>query len=116
MFHSTYFIDHKKAFEEFKALAGKHGLTAVDHGHGHWQVRGGARIVNYYPSKGTVYICGDSKSKRRCSPEVAVQVALAVLPPEKKDSGGFLPPKNTPVEKSGSYQLKGGFLSDTKPE
>lgn len=108
-------------FAEFKALAEKQGLTARDCGNGHWQVRGGARIVNYYPDRGTVYVCGDSGSKRNCKPERAVQAALAgPLKPQElpKSAGSFAvqKPEAKPVEKSGSYKLKGGFLADTKPE
>lgn len=116
MFNSLYHVDPKKAFEEFKTLAAKHGLVASDCGHGHWQLRGGARIVNYYPSKGTVYVCGDSGSKRHCPPERAIQAALASTASQKlpEHTAGVVASKQaeTSVQQAGEYQPKGGFLAD----
>lgn len=113
MFNSLYHVDPKKAFEEFKTLAAKHGLVASDCGHGHWQLRGGARIVNYYPSKGTVYVCGDSGSKKRCWPEYAMQVAKSVQPLVKHPFGSFLSKQQEKsAEKPVQYKVKGGFLAD----
>ena len=45
-------------FSKFNAMAVEAGLTAKDHGNGHYQLKGGFRVVNYYPSKMTVYIAG----------------------------------------------------------
>ena len=44
-------------FTDFADLASKHQLTAVDYGRGHWQLCGGT-VVNFYPSRGTIYPVG----------------------------------------------------------
>lgn len=47
-------------FEEFKTKAGDLGLTVIDRGNGHWQVKG-KLLVNFYPRHGTVYVAGTTK-------------------------------------------------------
>ena len=48
-------------FESLSELATQRGLIAADCGNGHWQVRGGRFVVNYYPSRGTLYVNGTHK-------------------------------------------------------
>lgn len=52
-------------FKQFARQCEVNGLEAVDYGNGHWQVRGGAVIVNYYPHSkrgGTVFISGTTRA------------------------------------------------------
>ncbi len=48
-------------FSEFQNIAASRGLQAkhLNHGH-HWQLKGGPYTVNYYPSKGRIYLNGYS--------------------------------------------------------
>lgn len=51
-------------FHEFKNCVGQKGLTAIDHGGGHWQVMGNGKLVNWYPfsKKTTLYNATDKKT------------------------------------------------------
>ena len=51
-------------FKQFEKEALKLGLVASDKGNWHWQVKG-KLIVNYYPSRGTIYIAGTTKGTRQ---------------------------------------------------
>lgn len=64
------------AFETFKAKAAEKGLAAVDHGRGHWQIRGGYLLVNFYPRTGTIFINGMVNGKKSGSVGQAIQSAL----------------------------------------
>jgi len=69
-------------FETLKKLAERHGMEAVDHGHGHWQVRG-PLTVNYYPHarRGpTIYVNGTSRSSFTGSIDDAVRSAMEPPP------------------------------------
>ena len=46
------------AFDAFSQQVIAAGLIPINHGGGHWQIKGGKFLVNYYPSRGTVYIAG----------------------------------------------------------
>ena len=45
-------------FAQFKTIVESKGLQAVDHGRGHWQIRGGRFCVNFWPRKGSYYVNG----------------------------------------------------------
>lgn len=45
-------------FQKFRKQVESEGLTAHDHGNGHWRITGGDYGVNFYPRTGTVYING----------------------------------------------------------
>lgn len=47
-----------KSFDIFMEIVARAGLTALDRGNGHWQITGGAMLVNYYPQRGTIYVAG----------------------------------------------------------
>ena len=52
-------------FTQFHKLCGKSSLDAIDHGCGHWQIRGGVVLVNYYPEgkRGpTIYVNGGKRT------------------------------------------------------
>lgn len=64
-------------FQGFANLCERNGLTARLCNQYHWQITGGRFIVNYYPTKGTVYLCGvTEKERRNAKPEYAVALAL----------------------------------------
>lgn len=48
----------RPTFEEFRATVESSGLQAIDHGRGHWQIKGGRFRVNYYPETRTFYVNG----------------------------------------------------------
>ena len=50
-------------FKEFANEAVKAGLSPCDKGNLHWQVKG-KLLVNYYPSRGTIYVAGTTKGRR----------------------------------------------------
>ena len=73
-------------YANFSAAIAKAGLTARDCGHGHWQVTGGAFVVNCWPwAKGgaTVHVAKTNKGRKvpvgACA-AACVQMATA-LPP-----------------------------------
>jgi 5-methylcytosine-specific restriction endonuclease McrA/uncharacterized coiled-coil protein SlyX len=59
-------MSRHEQFADFTRLAANAGLTAVDHGNGHWQLQGGALLVNYYPSTGKVFVNGMRKGMEGC--------------------------------------------------
>lgn len=59
-----------------KLAAERHGLVVAQfNGGSHWQIRGGAFVVNYYPTKGTCFVNGMAKGFK-CRPAQALEVAL----------------------------------------
>lgn len=64
-------------FNEFVSRCREHGLEAVCHGHGHWQILGGRQIVNFYPEtkRGPrVYVDGRKHGQRG---DMAVAIRFA---------------------------------------
>lgn len=51
-------------WEEFEGLVEKADLQPINCGRGHWQIKGGTFTVNYYPSRGTIYVNGTHSDKR----------------------------------------------------
>lgn len=79
-------------FEDLATAATEAGLAAVDRGGGHWQVRGGVHLVNFYPlgTKGpTLYVAGSGSGKRLGG--TAREIIAAVL------SATEAPPRRPPV-------------------
>ena len=68
---------------QLRNAAKKAGLTIEDKGKGHFQITGGALLVNYYPTskKQTAYVDGTRGAMFHVNPQEAV--ALANKPPEK---------------------------------
>lgn len=50
------------AFARFNRDVMRAGLSARDCGNGHWQITGGAFLVNYYPSTRKIYVAATTKS------------------------------------------------------
>lgn len=70
---------------EFAKQCAESGLEVVDYGKGHWQIRGGVVIVNYYPHAkrgASVYVNGTASKFPiyRPSPENVIAFALGRLP------------------------------------
>lgn len=63
-------------FAEFQSKAESAGLRARNCGNGHWQLTNGTTVVNYYPSRGTVYVKTMGRGRRGHSPEQAIAIAL----------------------------------------
>lgn len=63
------------SFAKFKGIVEKAGLEAVDHGNNHWQIKGGAVLVNYYPSTRTAYANGTVRGAKDCSIGKAIDMA-----------------------------------------
>lgn len=62
------------------------GLIPVNHGRGHWQIKGGPLLVNYYPATGTIYVNGTTGGRRG---KLEDAIAAAKTPPpvtEDRDS------------------------------
>jgi len=61
--------------------ARKHGLEVVERGAGHFQIKGGKLLVNYYPDsrKRSAYVAGTTRRYEHVTPERAV--AMALQPP-----------------------------------
>ena len=59
-------------------LAGEHGLTIIEKGKGHFQIKGGPCLVNYYPfsKRQTAYLAGTTMGQAHATPDVAIQLAL----------------------------------------
>lgn len=74
------------AFEKFLEKCKAKGLQAFDFGNGHWQIRGGAQLVNWYPTskKRSIYI---DKTSGRISfsgtEALAIEAAIGNLGKEK---------------------------------
>lgn len=68
----------KMTFADFAKAVASVGLNAVECSPVHWQIRGGVVIVNYYPTRGTVYFNGAiSKDQTRAmTPNQIVELAL----------------------------------------
>ena len=64
-----------KAFAKFKGIVEKAGLEALDYGNNHWQIKGGAVMVNYYPSTRTAYANGTVRGIKDCSVGKAIDLA-----------------------------------------
>ena len=47
-----------RAFRDFARAVRAAGLEPIDHGNGHWQIKGGPLLVNFYPAWGTIYVQG----------------------------------------------------------
>lgn len=45
-------------YEKFSQQVVAIGLTPRDCGEGHWQIRGGKYLVNFYPQKPSFFVCG----------------------------------------------------------
>ncbi len=68
-------------FEDFAKQVRAAGLEPADRGNGHWQIRGGALLVNFYPHakrRPTFYVAGTT-SKR--SGGIADAIAATKTPP-----------------------------------
>lgn len=73
-----------KRIDKLRKQAEARGLTVVDRGNGHWQIKGGPLLVNFYPfaKKGpTLYINGMHKGMPVSSDEKVVDAAFN--PPPK---------------------------------
>lgn len=70
--------DGSWSFTALECAAGSAGLVAVHCSGWHWQVRGGPIIVNFYPTKGTVYVNGavEKCRERAWTPEAVVGIAI----------------------------------------
>jgi len=83
----------KSAESVLKRIAEKRGLTVVHRGNGHFQIIGGALLVNYYPesNKRAAYIQGMACAHYRVSPEQAVEMAVTPqgLPIKTKRRGKY---------------------------
>lgn len=68
---------------QLRNAAKKAGLKIVDKQNGHFQIVGGALLVNYWPTskKQTAYVAGTRESITRVTPRQAVE--LANRPPAK---------------------------------
>jgi len=53
-------------FTNFKKKVEATGLKAIDRGRGHYQISGGPMLVNYYPTKGTIYVAGTMDALTDC--------------------------------------------------
>lgn len=79
--------------KRLKHSAKAHGLQVVERGKGHFQITGGALLVNYYPAskRKVAYIAGTTEGVPWCTPEKAVSMALKappMAPAERKDKRG----------------------------
>jgi hypothetical protein len=63
------------SFAKFKGIVEKAGLEAIDHGNNHWQIKGGALLVNYYPTTRTAFANGTVRGVKDCSIGKAVDLA-----------------------------------------
>lgn len=65
--------------EDLLKAAEKEGLSVVERGAGHFQIRDGVLLVNYYPfsRRRSAYIEGMVKAHHYVTPEQAVQLALS---------------------------------------
>lgn len=103
---------------EFKAAALAEGLLAVGLSNGHWQVKGGAFLVNYYPhgKRGpTIYVQGTTAG-RRGTPEEAIAAAkakprIAAHCFRKKRRGNYRRTRKRMLEKSGQCHWCGCELT-----
>lgn len=64
------------------------GLRIHHCGNGHWQLRGGKFLVNFWPATGTVYVDGTCRGLRAKSGDpVASLIDMANTPPEVRRTG-----------------------------
>lgn len=73
-------------FDDFDKLAASRGLQAQGYDGGkHWKLAGGVRVVNYWPSNGSIYVDGQ-RHKTRGSPERAIEMACTTAGRKKTKS------------------------------
>ncbi len=65
-----------KVWESFCQQVERAGLEAIDCGKGHWQIKGGHFNVNFYPSRGTIYVNGTHSDRRRYQKKGSVRDAI----------------------------------------
>lgn len=82
-----------QTFDKFRDMVDAAGLRAVEHSAEHWQIIGGRFLVNYYPSRGTIYVAGMNEGRRHCTVEQAIASAqnpirakLYIAPGKRKNS------------------------------
>jgi hypothetical protein len=68
-------------FDEFSRQVEEAGLVANDCGNGHWQIKGGALLVNYYPQTSKMYVAGTTGGK--VCRTVAEAIAATQIPPSR---------------------------------
>lgn len=51
------------SWETFSDLVKQAGMEPVNRGRGHWQIKGGTFLVNFYPGTDTIYIAGTHSKK-----------------------------------------------------
>ncbi len=76
------------AIPVIEAAAHEAGLQLHHCGNGHWQLRGGRFLVNFWPATGTVHVDGTCQGLRaKKSDPVASLIGMANTPPEVKHAG-----------------------------
>lgn len=63
-------------YKTLNAMARAYNLKLVTHGPYHWQVLGGKFMVNYYPSKKSIYVQGMTKGERWCELAHVIEAAV----------------------------------------
>lgn len=66
----------KDEYRQLSGMARAYGLKLVTHGPYHWQVLGGKFLVNYYPSKKSIYVNGMTRGERWCGLSDVIEAAI----------------------------------------
>jgi len=64
------------SFRSFRDYVRKYNLDVIMHTDHHWQVIGGKYLVNFYPSKKTIYVNGMTEGQRGSDVRHVVNAAL----------------------------------------
>lgn len=64
------------SFRSFRDYVRKYKLDVIMHTEHHWQVIGGKYLVNFYPSKKTIYVNGMTEGQRGSDVRHVVNAAL----------------------------------------
>lgn len=97
-------------FKQFQAEIEAIGLTAIDHGDGHWTVKGGKNVVHWWPEsrKRTIHIEGSKWTRTRGTVDQVIRAATKVDVPgnlklrDKKLSGHKPVPHSVSCPECGS--------------
>lgn len=73
--------------QQLRDLCDSQGVTLLQLGHGHWQLRG-PLLVNYYPDSKdkSAYVAGTGKKVKNVSIPEAVKMCFSAPPPSKINS------------------------------
>lgn len=90
------------ALKKLQQLAPAYGLEVIDRGYGHYQIKGGQCLVNWYPlsRKRTMYVAGTTQGIEYAVPEQVIKAARGL-------GWTFTPRKNK--KRKGTKILRGQF-------